>query len=174
MVERGRTVRARVVEKNGNKVPRKFIKQLEEIGISMMTGRAIYISNCEVVAVSPMWDEFVEVLQHVKDIAVDVEWAFRSRPDEPLYDPSDDDDHLTELRNLMVSHSSASGFFEKSLRYWDAATDIPTLVRAMVDPPAQSCPVAHAAPDGAYLMSIRLMFENVWFCIRINRKRNFV
>ena len=166
MVERGRTVRARVVEKNGNKVPRKFIKQLEEIGISMMTGRAIYISNCEVVAVSPMWGEFVEILQDVRGVAVDYSRAFNPCPEEPLYKSSINGVHpVTEPCSLIESRSAGGGFVDKSLRFLDAATDIPKLVRDMVNPRADSCPVAHAAPDGAYLMSVLVMFENVWFRI---------
>ena len=172
MVKRGGTKRE-TVSKSCSTAPRKFIDKLKDIGIVMMTGRAPFFSNCEVVAVSPKWEKFVEMLQDVRGVAVQVEWAFRSRPDEPLYDPSEDDDHLTELYSLMVSHSS-DGFIGNTVRYWDVATDIPKLVRDMVDPPADSCPVAHAAPDGSYLMSIRLYFQNLWFSIRINRKRNFL
>ena len=150
-----------------SEAPPGFIEELESIGIVMRPGTGDpLISDCEVVAVTPMWDEFVEILQDVRGVAVDYSRAFNPCPEEPLYKSSINGVHpVTEPCSLIESRSAGGGFVDKSLRFLDAATDIPKLVRDMVNPRADSCPVAHAAPDGAYLMSVLVMFENVWFRI---------
>ena len=52
-------------------------------------------------------------------------------------------------------------------KFVDAAYTLPTLVRSLCNPPQASCPVAHAAPDGAYLLSVIAIFNNMWLQIRV-------
>ena len=140
------------------------------MGINISHTSATSIVDTEFLPGTPMWDQFVEALEDLRGFPVDVLQTLRSKPGERLYLSPCRGDHADELYDLAISHTHDGN---EIVRFWDAATDIPKLVRDLVDPPA-AYPIPHAAPDGAYLITIQVHFKGLWTCVRINRKRNSV
>ena len=95
-------VKTGAIGRNGlTKVPMSLIRKLENMGIDLDFA-VTYITANEIDAASPLWEKFVEALQDLKGVPVDVTESLRYRLDDPLYDSPDDHDHTDELFDLML------------------------------------------------------------------------
>ena len=153
------------------KVPLKFIRKLEAMGLPMVKSAVLY-SDTELEAAGPVWEKFVQALEDVRGVYVDVAVKVCGRPGDPLYKTPKGTDHWDEAYRILRARLP-EGYTSSRIRYSDAAEDIHAVVRELVDP-SESHTLLHGAPEGVYLISLQLFFRNLWFCIRINRKRNFV
>ena len=129
-----------------------------------------------------MWDQVVMHIEDLRNVEVAIDLmhfgnAFVGAENDVVYKPNIDPnewlpfmDHTEELEDLLreMANAKVGGC---PYIFADAAASLPKIVPAMMDPPA-SCPLARAAPDGVYLMTLHLMFDNLWLNIRIHRMGN--
>ena len=157
-----------------DKVPPKFIKRLKAVGWPIVKSGNTWLLNEEMIGTSDMWDRAGAYMGDLGNVRVSL--APRCNPIEwdPVYLPplSENGRRLNmgfEIQSMIKSQSpyERPGF---PIQFPDAAFALPSVVKLLMDPPA-SCPISHAAPDGVYLASLFVMFTNIYFEVRIHRKR---
>ena len=154
-------------------VPPGFIKRLEQAGFLFMR-MGMYYASEEMLTTSELWERTLRHFVELKNVPVTVAVTFvdaEGVEDDPAYDAPrgpDGHDYLYELMQLMLKHAPTPGG-KLPIYLADSGTQLPNLVRDLIDPPS-SCPLARAAPDGVYLVSLDLTFENMAMHLRINRK----
>ena len=162
------------VEVSGD-VPLIFLDKLSALGITFTKLNA-YCADEQLVAVSETYQRVLGFIDDLKDVPVDLSCTMIPLAGDSIYDPDPwvpgQRTHLHELTELIRLHGSDGGMNGAGDGFFDSATGIPKLIKDLVDPPAR-CPLARAAPDGAYLFTLQLMFNNVWMSICIHRKRGF-
>ena len=160
------------------KVPLQFIRSLKSVGIQIEESmKGFYLAHPEINATSIAWQAAaVYFLSDLIGVQVGTGYLKFSYPEDPLHwtplDPGTESGgfgHVAELWRLIAN--KARGEPGSPLQtFSDASVSIPALVQELMDPPA-TCPLAHGAPDGAYLISLKLFFFNFWMSIRIHRRR---
>ena len=150
--------------------------QLWYLGIEF-THMNVYCANKQLEAVSETYQRVLGFIEDLRDVPVDVDWVINPLSHDILYDPGPwvegQRTHLDELLGLIRLHGSDGGRRGTGYGFIDSAAGLPKLIKDLVDPP-ESCPLARAAPDGAYVFNLKLKFKNLRMTIRIHRKRGFL
>ena len=92
----------------------------------------------------------------------------RGRTGDPLFNTPTGTDHGDKVYRILRARLPEG--YTSWTTYADAAEAIPAVVRELADP-SGSHTLLHGAPNGAYLISLRELFRNLWIIIRIHRKR---
>ena len=157
-----------------SKVPVKFLRAMERIGCSMGKAIGIYFGR-ELVASSEMWELAVpHFLSMLQGIRLQVSYTLVPRDDDPLYKASIDPlirtkrSHVHEVEDLICRGPYA--YVKGSLPCYSDVAQAIGLVYALMNPSEDELPLTHAAPDGAYLLTLQLHFVNMWMNIRIHRR----
>ena len=145
------------------------------IGFAMGSESGHYHGR-ELVAPSEMWALAVpHFLKMLRGIRLQVAYVLVPRAGEPLYEARIDPLIHTKLSHVheaedMICHGPYA-FVKGSLPCYSDVEQAISLVNELMDPPEEALPLTHAAPDGAYLLTLKLLFANMWMNIRIHRKR---
>ena len=158
------------------RVPSVFMDKMTGVGISF-TLLNLFCVDKELVAVSDTYQRVLGFIYHLKDVPVALHIMFATETGDPSYNPQPwvkgRRTHLHELSDLIREHGSDGVKHGMDIGFFDTEAGLPKLVTDLVDPP-ETCPLARAAPEGVYLVSLRLLFGNVWMSIRIHRKTGFL
>ena len=151
-------------------VPRKFLQAMAAIGFPM-SKVGIYRSDCEMVAVSDMWTKAVpHFLATLKGMRLQVGAASTSRPGESFYHaPNTTSSHALEVKEFIGFGPYA--FVRGWTAFYRDAADVVSLADSIMNPSEAVMPLTYAAPDGAYLITVQLLFGNMTMNVRIHRKR---
>ena len=154
-----------------HKVPQRFLRAMESIGFPMSKG-IVYLSNSEMVATSEMWTQAVpHFLSALSGVRVQIVRALNPRRDEPLFDPHTPicNMYLGEL-DKFIRYGPHSLVDSGSFCYCEDASLVVALVEKVMSPPERELPLTYGIPHGTYLLTLKLMFSNMWMDVRIHRK----
>ena len=162
-------------------IPPAFVSNLASIGFRIAEcERGFYMAHKDLITASEMWEKALPfIIKDLAGVSVGLTYVAHSMPNDELYraplrDPPVDNEepthHLEEVWRHICAKSGGrmANPFQK---FADAGAALPLLVQELMDPP-DSCPLSQAAPDGAYMVTLKLFFKNLWLHLRIHRKRS--
>ena len=158
------------------RVPLRFIRRLGALGLecggpggySVLGGRHLIAMH--------LWEPLGPFFELLRGCPVVLYPEMMEHDDDPSdwdrmppIDETDENLHFDELERLIAERANAD-VDSSDFQFEDAAAILPGLVYELMDPPI-SCRLSHAAPDGTYLLSLEVGFNNLSLSIRIHRKR---
>ena len=156
------------------KVPKRFIDELRESGISLYNCHGLVGAEMNIPTGSPQWRKLRSLLAELpKPTGVDVNLNFTG-PD-PVYVPPRKQRRKSnygwELLQYLPKLNPDDHWSDDGFVHGDARWLVEAAVRMVEDAP-EECPGAREVPEGHYMLTLDFAFRNLLLHVTVFRKNS--